>query len=261
MENNIAEDYSEFQKYFYASCILALIAFICALIAIGSSGYGNEFINSVVGNGSFEQRTNIGGASSIVSATGAYVYALTATWNDGTPLKFVETVDMNVDTEVKGRFVSNTYRVGIYNDETGYKHRMEARKISGPFTGRADFLSSETSLESILFMEGNASFEGELINTTTGRHPTTESETFAVGYNTIRQAFNANASIVNVDAWLAFCNAWNGLPPSPDTMGLKIIPKGYEMMEDGNFVPEKQYVMEQEAYNEYVKAHPEEFEE
>lgn len=257
MANQIEAEYSEFKKYFWASVILAIIAAIGTVIAIGSTGQSAQittFTNDIESaDGSFEQRNQFMDAKSIVSGTGAYKYKLEAKMSDGTVLKYSESIDMTVVTEVKGRPVSNRYDVQIYNDATGYKHKMEARKIDGPFTGKAEFVSTETSIDSMIFMEGNATFKGYLVNQSTGMHPVSESETYAICYNAIRQYLNSTttAKIKNQQGWLNFCNEWNGLSPIAregtwiipegyylnDELLLKEIPEGYYLSDSGRILP------------------------
>lgn len=256
MTNPVEAEYSEFKKYFYASVILAILALIGALIAIGSTGQSSQittFQNEITSaDGSFEQRTQFGGAKSIVSGSGAYSYTLTAKMTDGTVLNFDESIEMTVVTEVRGRPVSNRYEVGIYNDATGYKHKLVARKVDGPFTGKADFISTETSIDSLIFMEGDATYKGVVVNQSTGKHPQSESETYAIGYNTIRQYLNSTTTdkIKNQQGWLNWCNEWNGLTPVAregmwilpdgyyyDGMSLKPIPEGYFLSDSGRILP------------------------
>lgn len=225
--------YSEkaFRVVFYGCLVMMAFCLACAILSVSLSnqGYGSTFINKISGTGAFEQRTNMGGATDIASGVGTYSYSLTATWDDGTPLKFSSALNMKAVGESVGRLVSNVYSVLVYSDATGYKHAIEARKISGNFTGKADFVKSETSLDSMIFVEGNATFRGSLVNSMTGRHPTTESDTYAVGMQVIEQYFNTTAEIKNEEGWLEFCADWNGLSPAPPE-GIYIVPDGYVLV-------------------------------
>jgi hypothetical protein len=80
-----------------------------------------------------------------------------------------------------------------------------------------------------------------------------ESETYAIGYNTIRQYLNSTTTtkIKNQQGWLNFCNEWNGLSPVAregtwiipegyylnDELLLKEIPEGYYLSDSGRILP------------------------
>jgi hypothetical protein len=228
-----------FKAVIIGGSLMVLFCLVCAYLSLlyTQPGTSNVFTNDITVNGSFEQRTAVGGASDIVAGVGLVHYSLMATWADGTPLSFKSEVMMDVVKEVKNRLVSNRYAVAVYSSGTGYKHKMEARKISGEFTGSAAFVTADTSVDSLILMDGNATFKGSLINSSTGRHPTTESETYAVGIASIKQYLNISVPLKTPDDWLGFCAAWNGLSPQYDPMGL-MIPSmaeqtGYKLLPDG----------------------------
>jgi hypothetical protein len=109
----------------------------------------------------------------------------------------------------------------------GYKHTYQATKISGDFSGSGDSsVSMETgvqSLDSLVLMDGNATFRGRIINGQTGR-PVTEAEMDAVGEYILRSYLNISEEIQTPEDWLGFCASFSdALPVSVGPV--KLIPE------------------------------------
>lgn len=231
---------ADFKKYFLASLLLALICLIGAFLSIGSSGLGNVF----------SQEDII--AHDVVTFDTGYrsdTQSDRAIAKDANYVKYHSTTDWGVqpDGESGQTFVSEftiTGASGGYQNQYvvkvssgGLKHTYSATKIKGDFTGSGNSVVIETgvpSLDSLILMEGNATFHGRIINGWTGR-PVNTRETDLVANATIRSYLNASIpqkSTTESD-WLAFCaQTYKDMIASGEP-GFYIQPAGYDIDENG----------------------------
>ena len=78
------------------------------------------------------------------------------------------------------------------------------------------------SLDSLILMDGNATFQGRVINGQTGR-PVTEAEMDAAGQFVIRSYLNVTEKPRTYEDWLQLCNTFSDdLPASVGP--LKLVP-------------------------------------
>ena len=219
--------------------------FLAAFVLGAWFGHSDYFKNSIMGTGSFEQRTMFGDMSDIASINNGIVnYKAEATWNDGTKMTLSSTYEVTALHKDRGMPFSNKYAVAVYS--AGRNHKLEAYNIEGNFAGSAYFIVAEASIDSIIVMDsrtGNASFKGAVINTQKGKHLLTESETLVVGKFVISQALNATDPVTNDDP-LAFCYKLDQdmiLDPTvPD--GVYIAPPGMVLNDDGKLVKQSKEI-------------------
>jgi len=228
--------------YFTVAIMLLIAVFIGAF-------YGDSidsFTNSIIGRGSFEQRTNIHNgfdhALDVASAAnGQIMYKSSGTWGDGTKLTFDSEFETEVgDQNIRGIPFSTKYKVGIFSDSMKTRHYLVAYDITGPFVGSGHFVSTELSNEDIIVMDssrGNATFRGKMLHEDT----LSESETTAIGQFVIEQVLNQKKDVnfnLTLDP-LGFCAGLDRdmiLDQSiPD--GTYVVPEGYAIV-GGHIVKE-----------------------
>lgn len=196
--------------------VFTFMAVSCAIIIILLSLTGNANIieESIFGKGSIDHTTYSKNAYDRVITDNAesLAYKVIREW-DGTEQKFSSSFTVY---GVKGGY-KNQYEVRSYG--AGYKHTYLATKINGSFSGSGDITNSvvlETgadSIDSLVLMDGNATFRGRIINGQTGR-PVTESEMDAVGELVIRSYLNITDIPDTPEDWLEFCKTLEDRLPS-----------------------------------------------
>lgn len=216
----MSKDLSRNDMLILISCgfmiVFALI--IGVLIFAGEKGYCNTLEESFFGSGTIDHRSissdeAVADRASTKDAN-SIAYESTKKWGNGP-----QTLDTSfVVTGSKGGY-QDTYMVT--SKAAGYGHTYEARKIKGDFSGSGNLITTETTLDSLILMDGNATFRGRVINGQTGR-PVTESEMDAVGKMVIRSYLNVSKPINTTEGWLDFCmGVEQGLPADAS---LKIVP-------------------------------------
>jgi len=206
----------DFRKYFYASLILAVFCLVGALIAVSSSGSGNLFEETISGQGTVDHGTySKHGSDRALAEDAEVVYQMKREWG-GEDQTFLTSFTV---TGARGGY-KNQYVVKASGAD--YKHTYQATQITGNFTGSgASVVTVETGIESIdslVLMDGNATFRGRIINGQTGK-PVTESETDAVGQFFIRSYLNISKPPKTVEDWLAFCSELDDLPGGAKIVG------------------------------------------
>lgn len=225
---------------------ILLIILVIIMFLLGSQyGHSNIFTNSIIGTGSMEERDNFGGKFTDVASVnnGIVNYKFETTWEDGTTeMHYTSSYTVEALKSIKGQPFSNKYSIGVYS--AGYKHRLEATDITGNFTGSANVVTTDVSIDSLIIMDnkvnggGNATFSGSVINTNSGNHPVTESETLAIGQFAINQYLNVSVPQKVAEDPLSFCITLDKdmiLDKSvPD--GVYVVPVGYTINKDGKLV-------------------------
>lgn len=212
----------DIRKYFYASCILAFICFILALITIGQSGQANLIEEKFSGIGQFDHSSYSKSASDrAMSDGGAIAYDMSRDWLN----ESAQTFSTSFIVSGAGGGYKDQYVVKASG--AGYKHTYQATKISGDFSGSGEStVSMETgvqSLDSLVLMDGNATFRGRIINGQTGR-PATEAEMDAVGEYILRSYLNISEPIKTPEDWLGFCATFSDALPA--SVGpVKLVPE------------------------------------
>lgn len=231
----------DIRKYFYASCILAIICLLFSIVAIGLSGQANINEQSIVGTGDLYTRHDSTHASDLASAANStVVYQAKREWDvPGSPETFATSFIVS-GAQAKGGY-RNQYVVK--SSGAGYKHVYRATAISGDFSGSGE-VSLTTggdggeSLDSLVLMDsrtGNATFQGRIYNSQSGR-PVTAEETDAVGKFLIRSYLNVSQPITTPEGWLDFCGMLDRDNILAQEGGVYVIPSGYRLDENRKLV-------------------------
>jgi hypothetical protein len=201
----------DIRKYFYASCFLAIFCLVLAIIAIGESGMGNLIEEKFAGQGQFDHASYSEHASDRAMSTGSMSYEMKRDWQNESDQTF------STSFIVSGAGGSYKDQYVVKASGAGYKHEYSATKISGDFSGSGkSTISMETgvqSLNSLVLMDGNATFRGRIINGQTGR-PLTETEMDAVGEYVLRSYLNISEPIKTPEDWLGFCASFSDSLPA-----------------------------------------------
>jgi hypothetical protein len=231
----------DIRKYFYASCFLAIICLIMALVAIGESGYGNTIEQSITGHGDLYTRHDSAHASDLASTVNStVVYEEKRIWDvPDSPETFASSFIVS-GASARGGF-RNQYVVK--SSGAGYKHVYRATQITGEFSGSGVVSLSigedgAESLDSLILMDsrnGNATFQGRIYSSQNGK-PVTAEEMDAVGKLMIRSYLNISQPLIGPDNWLGFCESLNRLIDPAVAPGIYVAPDGYELDEKGNLV-------------------------
>ena len=200
----------DIKKYFYASCMLAVFCLLLAILAISQSGEANTIQQTIVGTGDLYTRHDASDSSDLAIVDNATVrYEGDRNWgNSGDDPK---TLDSSVIVSgAKGGY-QNQYR--IESSAIGYKHSYTATQIYGDFSGSGEISitvddAGATNLDSLVLMDGNATFKGRIYSSGAGK-PITSEETDAIGQFIIRSYLNITEPIEQPDDWLGFCDSLN----------------------------------------------------
>ncbi|MCK9571052.1 hypothetical protein M0R72_19040 [Candidatus Pacearchaeota archaeon] len=203
---------NDIRKYFYASCFLAFICLILAVIAIGESGQANLIEEKFSGIGQFDHSSYSKSASDrAMSDGGVIAYEMSRDWQNESAQTFSTSF---IVSGAKGGY-KDQYVVKASG--AGYKHTYQATKISGDFSGSGEStVSMETgvqSLDSLVLMDGNATFRGRIINGQTGK-PLTKTEMDAAGEYILRSYLNVSEPIKTPEDWLGFCATFSDALPA-----------------------------------------------
>jgi len=195
----------DFKKYFWASCILSIICLIGAIVAIGSSAYGDVIEQSIRGTGDFYTWHDSEHASDLASAVNATVIYDAIRTPETFSTSFI----------VSGAQSSGGYRnqYVVKSSGAGYKHVYRATAITGDFVGSGEVMvtvggDGAQSLDSLILMDsraGNATFQGRIYNGRSGK-PVAEEEMDAIGKFVVRSYLNITEPIKTSQDWLQFCN-------------------------------------------------------
>lgn len=230
----------DIRKYFYTSCFLALVCLLAIIYLAGISGWGNVYVqNDILAKDviTSDIRTYSGAASEVALAKGA------------TSLEYHSTRDWGVQPGGEsGQTLTSSYVIsgasGGYQNQyvvktsgSGYKHTYQATKIRGDFVGSSNSVVLETgvpSVDSLILMDGNATFRGRIISGWTGR-PITEFESDVAANATIRSYLNLSMpqTTATEEDWLGFCEK-SRLAAIAEDGGFYILPAGYDLDESGN---------------------------
>ncbi|MCK9569617.1 hypothetical protein M0R72_11810 [Candidatus Pacearchaeota archaeon] len=197
----------DIRKYFYASCFLAIFCLTLAIIAIGESGQANVIQQSIMGHGDLYTRHDSRSASDLVISDNAtVVYQGSRDW-EGDEQTFRSSY---IVSGAKGGY-QNQYVVKASG--AGYKHEYRATKIMGDFSGSSEISltvndDGAENLDSLILMDGNATFQGRIHNGQSGK-PLAEEELDAVGKFVLRSYLNISEEIETPDNWLGFCDSLN----------------------------------------------------
>lgn len=219
----------DIRKYFYASCILAGLAFIAILYIVGTSGSANTLDTSMVGTGTMDYRHDSEHSADIAMAENASImYDYSRTWGQDVA---VETAKSQfVVTSAKGGYKT---QYAVKGSGAGHKVDYRATKISGDasFASEISLSATESGGENVDSMiwfdtrDGLATIQGRVYNNSEGR-PATIEELDAVGKYLLNTHLNVSNAPIVPESWLGSCEELNRdmiLDPTvPD--GLYILP-------------------------------------
>ena len=219
----------DIRKYFYASCILAGLAFIAILYIVGTSGSANTLDTSMVGTGTMDYRHDSEHSADVAMAENASImYDYSRTWGQ----------DVAVET-AKSQFVVTSAKGGYKTQYavkgSGADHKVDYRatKISGDASFASEITLTATeaggeSFDSMIWFDtrdGLATIQGRVYNNSEGR-PATIEELDAVGKYLLNTHLNVSKEPIVPESWLGSCEELNRdmiLDPTvPD--GLYILP-------------------------------------
>jgi hypothetical protein len=200
------------------------------LVVLGCLGYANTIEESVFGKGTMDHASYSKSASdrAMTKDAESVAYQMKRDWES----KDNQTFTSSFIVSGAGGSYQDQYVVKASG--AGYKHTYRATKITGDFSGSGEssvtMQTGTQSLDSLILMDGNATFQGRIINGQTGK-PINEAELEAVGKFVIRSYLNITEKPETVEGWLDFCSGLDRdmiLDKSvPD--GVYIAPAGYEL--------------------------------
>ena len=198
----------DIRKYFYASCILAGLAFIAILYVVGTSGSANTLDTSMVGTGTMNYRHDSEHSADTAMAENASImYDYSRTWGQDVP---VETATSQfVVTSAKGGYKT---QYAVEGSGAGHKVDYRATKISGDASFATEISLSATeaggeNFDSMIWFDtrdGLATIQGRVYNNTEGR-PATIEELDAVGKYLLNTHLNVSYEPITPEDWLSFC--------------------------------------------------------
>jgi hypothetical protein len=218
-----------------------LVAFILIsgfLVVLGCMGYANTIEESVFGKGTLDHSSYSKSASdrAMTKDAESVAYQMKRDWENESEQTFTSSFI------VSGAGGSYRDQYVVKASGAGYKHTYQATKITGDFSGSGEssvtMQTGTQSLDSLILMDGNATFQGRIINGQTGK-PVTEAEMDAVGQFVIRSYLNITEKPDTVAGWLDFCSDLDRDMILDKTIktGVYIAPAGYELDENDRLVP------------------------
>lgn len=216
--------------------ILAFLIAFCLvsgfLLVLGFMGYANTIEESVFGKGTLDHSSYSKAASdrAMTKDAESVAYKMARNWENNSE----QTFSSSFIVAGAGGSYEDQYVVKAAG--AGYKHVYQATKISGGFSGFGESTvtvdTGDESLDSLVLMDGNATFRGRVINGQTGK-PVSEAEMDAVGQLVIRSYLNITEKPKTPEDWLEFCVGLDDDTPN----GLLIVPAGYHV-EGGKILKE-----------------------
>ena len=215
----------DIRKYFYASCILAGLAFIAILYVVGTSGSANTLDTSMVGTGTMNYRHDSEHSADIAMAENASImYDYSRTWG---PDVTTETAKSQfVVTSAKGGYKT---QYAVKGSGADHKVDYKATKISGDASFASEITLTATeaggeSFDSMIWFDtrdGLATIQGRVYNSVDGR-PATIEELDAVGKYLLNTHLNVSNKPITQAGWLEFCGELDRDVNMPE--GIYILP-------------------------------------
>ena len=207
---------------------VALIITFCLvsgfLLVLGFMGYANTIEESVFGKGTLDHSSYSKSASdrAMTKDAESVAYKTARNWENDSEQTFTTSFI------VSGAGGSYQDQYVVKASGAGYKHTYQATKITGDFSGSGEssvtMQTGTQSLDSLILMDGNATFQGRIINGLTGR-PVNEAEMDAVGQFVIRSYLNITEKPETLDEWLNFCSGLDqDMILDPATRGIYVAP-------------------------------------
>jgi hypothetical protein len=231
----------DIRKYFYASCILAGLAFVAILYVVGTSGSANTLETSLIGTGTMGVRHDSVHSGDVAMAENASImYDYSRTWGADVPTETAKS--QFVVTSGKGGYKTQYAVKG-----SGADHKVEytATKISGDASFASEISLSATeaggeNFDSMIWFDtrdGLANITGRVLNSIEGR-PATIEEIDPVGKYLLNTHLNVSNEPITPEGWLDFCNGLDQDVNMPE--GIYILPvndsKYNYTLEDGKII-------------------------
>ena len=204
-----------------AACVIAGGLMV---IVLGMFGCANVIEETVFGSGTMDHSSYSEHASdrAMTKDAESVAYKMARKWEDAGNQTF------STSFLVSGAGGSYQDQYIVKASGAGYKHTYQATKITGDFSGSGESTvtvdTGTESLDSLVLMDGNATFRGRVINGQTGK-PANEAELEAVGKFVIRSYLNITEKPETPEDWLGFCAGLDDDTPN----GLLIVPAGYRV--------------------------------
>lgn len=215
----------DIRKYFYASCILAGLAFIAILYVVGTSGSANTLDTSMVGTGTMNYRHDSEHSADIAMAENASImYDYSRTWGQDVPMETAKS--QFVVTSAKGGYKT---QYAVKGSGADHKVDYKATKISGDASFASEITLTATeaggeSFDSMIWFDtrdGLATIQGRVYSSENGR-PATIEELDAVGKYLLNTHLNVSNEPIVQESWLNFCEGLDQDVNMPD--GIYILP-------------------------------------
>ncbi len=185
--------------------LLLAFAIIGTLSLLGALGLANVIEENFFGTGYFDHGSYSPTASDrAMTKDGTISYDMRREWDNDKQTFDTAFIIQNG----KGTYYDQ-YVVKVKN--AGFGHEYRATKISGDFSGTGRSVTVKTgeatgaTIESLILMDGNATFQGRIIDASTGK-PADATQMTAVGEFVLRSYLNLTEPIRTPEDWLEFCS-------------------------------------------------------
>lgn len=215
----------DIRKYFYTSCILAVVCLLVTIYAVAVCGEGNTLDTSMVGTGTMNYRHDSEHSADTAMAENASImYDYSRTW--GADVLTETAKSQFVVTSAKGGYKT---QYSVKGSGAGHKVDYKATKISGDasFATEISLTATEAggqSFDSMIWFDtrdGLATIQGRVYNSENGR-PATIEELDAVGKYLLNTHLNVSNEPIVQESWLNFCEGLDQDVNMPD--GIYILP-------------------------------------
>lgn len=232
---------NDVKKYFYASCILAALCLLLAIMLLVINVGGNTLDTSMVGSGTMNYRHDSEHSSDIAMAENASImYDYSRQWDTKGIIE--KATSYFVVSGANGGY-NTQYAVRGY----GANHKVDYRatRISGDASFASEISLSATesggeNFDSMIWFDtrdGNATIQGRVYNNEAGR-PATIEELDAVGKYLLNTHLNVSNEPIVPENWLDFCSGLDKDINMPE--GIYILPindsKYNYILENGNII-------------------------
>ena len=215
----------DIRKYFYTSCILAVVCLLVTIYTVAVGGAGNTLDTSMVGTGTMNYRHDSEHSADIAMAENASImYDYSRTWGPDVPMETAKS--QFVVTSAKGGYKT---QYAVKGSGADHKVDYKATKISGDasFASEITLTATESGGESFDSMiwfdtrDGLATIQGRVYNNSEGR-PATIEELDAVGKYLLNTHLNVSNEPITQAGWLEFCGELDQDVNMPE--GIYILP-------------------------------------
>ena len=215
----------DIRKYFYTSCILAVVCLLVTIYTVAVGGAGNTLDTSMVGTGTMNYRHDSEHSADIAMAENASImYDYSRTWGPDVPMETAKS--QFVVTSAKGGYKT---QYAVKGSGADHKVDYKATKISGDasFASEITLTATESGGESFDSMiwfdtrDGLATIQGRVYNNSEGR-PATIEELDAVGKYLLNTHLNVSNAPILPEDWLGFCSGLDQDVNMPE--GIYILP-------------------------------------